>query len=540
MLNDQKPGINGQMIAALILVAGFYFAWQAYLNAKYKMDPATAKVVTQQAPPIDGGGGEATPNLAAPSDKAGTPAAIKGPEQQHLAVEEKLYPFSNGQISFQLSNYGMGLKDLVIEGFLDRKGEPIRFGDKMPTGLYSLVRVSDLSPYVFDISEIEGGWTGTAQVGQASVSRTLVYNPEKRSFENTITITQPDAEMARGIALVIGDQIVKAESSSFLFPSYDHQDYFVEFAGQDKSINFSNANEDHQETFKNGSLLGLGSQYFVASILDRSGLAPDFTINTSVSRKQALAYAVYRPEEQIREMTFEQTLYVGPKEINTLKSVDPTLANVMSFGYFGFIARPLLYIMKWFQGFVGNWGVAILLLTLVVRLVVLPVNILSFRSMKNMQRVQPLINELRAKYKDDPMTQQKQMMALMKEHKANPFGGCLLMFLQIPIFFALYRVIASSVELYQSPFAGWIHDLSLHDPYFVLPLVMGVLMFIQQKLTPTAMDPAQAKILAFMPLIFTVFMLYLPSGLALYMLVSTLFGIGQQMFFLRGNSPAKA
>jgi len=157
--------------------------------------------------------------------------------------------------------------------------------------------------------------------------------------------------------------------------------------------------------------------------------------------------------------------------------------------------------------------------------------------MKAMQKIQPMTQALREKYKNDPARMNSEMMALMKEHGANPLGGCLPMLLQIPIFFALYKVINSSVELYQSPFMFWITDLSMHDKFYVLPVLMGISMFVQQKLTPSTMDPTQAKIMAFMPLVFSLFMLNLPSGLTLYMFVSTLFGITQQYFMMKEKKP---
>jgi YidC/Oxa1 family membrane protein insertase len=153
-----------------------------------------------------------------------------------------------------------------------------------------------------------------------------------------------------------------------------------------------------------------------------------------------------------------------------------------------------------------------------------------------LKRVQPLIQSLREKHKDDPMRLNTEMMAVMKQNGANPIGGCLPMVLQIPVFFALYRVIGSSIELYSSPFILWITDLSAHDRFYVLPVSMAVLMFIQQKITPSTMDPTQAKIMAFLPLVFSLFMLQLPSGLCLYMVVSTLFGITQQYLIMRDKS----
>ena len=172
-------------------------------------------------------------------------------------------------------------------------------------------------------------------------------------------------------------------------------------------------------------------------------------------------------------------------------------------------------------------------------MIVMPLHIMSFRSMKAMQKVQPLIQSLRERYKDDPMTLNREMMDLMKKHKVNPMGGCLPMLLQIPVFFALYRVFSESIELYQAPFIFWIHDLSIKDPYFVLPILMAAVMYLQQKMTPSTMDPAQAKVMQYMPLVFSLMMISLPSALTLYMFVSTFFGILQQYLFLKDKPALK-
>ena len=153
--------------------------------------------------------------------------------------------------------------------------------------------------------------------------------------------------------------------------------------------------------------------------------------------------------------------------------------------------------------------------------------------MRTMSRIQPYIKQIQEKYKEDPQTKNKKIMELMKEYKANPFMGCLPMLLQIPIFFALYRVLASSIELYRAPFLFWIQDLSLKDPYYILPVLMGATFFIQQKITPSTMDSTQKKVMMSMPILFTLFTLGLPSGLTLYIFTSSLFGLLQQLWFTK-------
>jgi YidC/Oxa1 family membrane protein insertase len=239
-------------------------------------------------------------------------------------------------------------------------------------------------------------------------------------------------------------------------------------------------------------------------------------------------------------MNFQWKIYSGPKSLTDLQKVDAALVDVVNFGFFASIGKIRLVVLKWFHGYVGNWGFSIILLTILVRFLVLPFNITSYKSMKKMQKIQPMLQSIRERYKSDPTAMNRETMALMKEQKVNPLGGCLPMLLQMPVFFALYQVLGQSIELYQAPFILWIHDLSIKDPFFVLPVLMGITMFIQQKITPTTMDPAQAKILQWMPIIFSVFTLSLPAGLTPYIFVSTLFGVLQQQVFMRDSKPAVA
>jgi YidC/Oxa1 family membrane protein insertase len=279
------------------------------------------------------------------------------------------------------------------------------------------------------------------------------------------------------------------------------------------------------------NLYSLGTQYFTTGILDESEILPDLKFSSNIDTKTILHTLAYEIPATAQSL-FKQAIFIGPKSSDSLKAANSSFVELLDFGMLGWISKPMLAVMKWFYGIVGNWGVAIILLTLMVRALVLPFNLMSYKSMKGMQTIQPILADLKVRYKDDAVTLNREMMAVMKQNNANPLAGCLPMVLQIPIFFALYRVIGSSVELYQAPFFAWIQDLSFHDKFYVLPVLMGVTMYIQQKMTPTTMDPAQAKILAFMPVLFSVFMLNLPAGLTLYMFVSAVFGIVQQKTFM--------
>jgi len=223
--------------------------------------------------------------------------------------------------------------------------------------------------------------------------------------------------------------------------------------------------------------------------------------------------------------------YIGPKDHEVLKSINPELTDAIEFGWFTFLAKPFYKVLLWINNHVGNWGWAIILFTLLVKFVLFPLSYKGMMSMQKLKDLAPKMKELKEKYKGDPAKMNSQMMEMYKKHGANPMGGCLPLILQIPVFFALYRVLLNAVELQGAPWILWIEDLAQMDPYFVLPILMGASMWFQQRITPMNLtDPLQEKIFKFFPVIMTVFFIYFPSGLVLYWLVNNLFTIGQQYF----------
>ncbi|MDC0660957.1 membrane protein insertase YidC [Marinobacter sp. SS21] len=234
------------------------------------------------------------------------------------------------------------------------------------------------------------------------------------------------------------------------------------------------------------------------------------------------------------------TAYVGPKIIDRLEEVAPNMDRTVDFGFLFFIALPLFLILEWFHGLVGNWGVAIILLTVLVKGVFFHLSATSYRSMARMRAVAPQLTRLKDLYGDDRQRMSQEMMALYKREKINPLGGCLPILVQMPVFIALYWVLFESVQLRHAPFMLWIHDLSVMDPYFILPILMGASMFIQMSLNPSPPDPMQAKIMKMMPLIFTVFFLWFPAGLVLYWLVNNILSISQQWYITRNIEAAAA
>jgi len=221
--------------------------------------------------------------------------------------------------------------------------------------------------------------------------------------------------------------------------------------------------------------------------------------------------------------------YIGPKEYKTLEAIKPVLTNAIEYGWFTFAAKPLFSLLSWLHGIFGNWGWSIIALTIIIRAILYPLTYKGMVSMQKIKDISPKIKELQAKYKGDPQRMNAAVMDMYKKHGANPLGGCLPMLLQIPVFFAIYRVLLNAVELQGAEWALWISDLSRMDPYFILPVLMGASMYYQQKLTPNNFtDPMQEKVFKFLPIIFTFFFFTFPAGLVLYWFVNNLFSIAQQ------------
>jgi YidC/Oxa1 family membrane protein insertase len=223
--------------------------------------------------------------------------------------------------------------------------------------------------------------------------------------------------------------------------------------------------------------------------------------------------------------------YIGPKDHRVLNAIDVRLTDVIEYGFFTFISRPLFTLLQFLESMIGNWGWSIVVMTMLIRLVLFPLTYKGMVSMNKLKELSPKIKELQAKYKGDKQKLNTHMMELYKKHGANPMGGCLPMLLQIPVFFAIYRVLQNAIELKGAPWILWVEDLAIMDPYYILPVAMGVTMFLHQRITPTNFtDPMQEKIMKFLPLIFTFFFVTFPAGLTLYWFTNNLFSIAQQYY----------
>ena len=288
------------------------------------------------------------------------------------------------------------------------------------------------------------------------------------------------------------------------------------------------------EKFGSGQMdwVFLGDKYFMTAIIPAKGGDRE-VYSKKISDELYEAYLVSRalqikPGESGGE---EYEIYFGPKEVDLLKAAGSRLERSIDLGFFDLVAYPVLLGLKWMYNLIPNYGAVVILLTVVIKILFWPLSQKSYKSMKDMQKLAPLMEQLREKYKDDKEKLNREVMDLYKKYKVNPLGGCLPMLLQAPVFFALYTVLNGAVELRHAPFILWITDLSAKDPYYVTPVIMGATMFIQQKMTPsTTADPMQQKVMMLMPVIFTFMFLNFSSGLVLYWLVNNVLSIGQQHY----------
>ncbi|ADU85328.1 membrane protein insertase YidC [Helicobacter pylori] len=283
--------------------------------------------------------------------------------------------------------------------------------------------------------------------------------------------------------------------------------------------------KDAKEIKRFSNILFLSSvdRYFTTLLFTDNPQGFEVLINPETGTKNPLGFISLKNEATLHG-------YIGPKDYRSLKAISPMLTDAIEYGLITFFAKGVFVLLDYLYQFVGNWGWAIILLTIIVRIILYPLSYKGMVSMQKLKELAPKMKELQEEYKGEPQKLQAHMMQLYKKHGANPLGGCLPLILQIPVFFAIYRVLYNAVELKSSEWILWIHDLSIMDPYFILPLLMGASMYWHQSVTPNTMtDPMQAKIFKLLPLLFTLFLITFPAGLVLYWTTNNILSVLQQL-----------
>ncbi|MEX3613017.1 MAG: membrane protein insertase YidC [Burkholderia gladioli] len=326
-------------------------------------------------------------------------------------------------------------------------------------------------------------------------------------------------------------------SHTFLGPAvYTDQKHF-------QKITFSDIDKNKAEYINSADngWVAMVQHYFASAWIPQQGVKRDFyveKIDPSLYR-----VGVKEPVKTIepgQSADVSARLFAGPEEERVLEGITPGLDLVKDYGWVTIIAKPLFWLLQKIHGYVGNWGWSIVLLTLLIKAVFFPLSAASYKSMAHMKKITPRMQALRERFKSDPQKMNAALMELYKTEKVNPFGGCLPVVIQIPVFISLYWVLLASVEMRGAPWILWIHDLSQRDPFFILPVLMAGSMFLQTRLNPTPPDPVQAKMMMFMPIAFSVMFFFFPAGLVLYYVVNNVLSIAQQYYITRTIGKKKA
>ncbi len=529
----RTPGFTPLLVG--LAAAGIYFAYVS-LTGQHK-EGAAQEASQPAAAARTGRGGERA------SGKV-DPAARKAAEQRHeLRTEHFVATFTNlngGLVSFRL----------LGERYRDDDGQPFELvtTDKEP---YLPLRVDVLGVAIpedavweverLDARTLRFRWRGDGveivrrvQAGKGPYQlwvttrvrnlgtaprrvrvREAVFHYVPRDLEGGAFFAAASRHRADGVCLYEADEVVRKDRKALLEPhGYGppagwagvETTYFAKVVAAEGDV-AERCQLWSDDRFLPGQDEAHGSLFHVRLKLKAEEIAPG-----SEARWRALAY-------------------FGPKEPEALAAAGHRLKLLVDLGWFAFIGEYLVALLGWFHGLVGNWGLAIILLTVFIKLLLFPLTESSFRSMARMRRLKPEMDRINERYKDEPEKKGVAIMELYRKHRINPLGGCLPTLLQIPVWFALYRSLSTNIELYHAEFALWWTDLSAPDPYFVLPVAVGALMFVQQKLTPSTMDPAQAKMMMYlMPAMMTAFLLFLPAGLCLYILTNSSLSIAQQRY----------
>lgn len=300
-----------------------------------------------------------------------------------------------------------------------------------------------------------------------------------------------------------------------------------------KKISYSDMQENNLEQNVKNGWVAMQQHYFLTAWIPQRGTTNKFytQVSNNTYSMGILSEPVRLEPKQVHQ--FNSQLYVGPEVMDTLKKIAPGLDLTLDYGWLSFISVFLFWLLQLIFNVVGNWGWSIILVTVFIKLAFYRLSQKSYTSMANMRKLQPKLEELRQRFADDKTKMSQATMELYRKEKVNPLGGCLPIVVQIPVFIGLYWVLLESVQLRQAPFIFWIHDLSISDPFYILPVIMGATMFIQQKLNPPPPDPTQAKVMMFLPVLFTGLFLHFPAGLVLYWVINNTLSILQQWYITR-------
>lgn len=532
----QNHFLDRSTLIALCLLFLSWILWDNYMKKKYPEAFEKREALRQEQP-----WQEAQPKEKTFSQKN---QVLKLETQKAIPLEaqpEEKFWFRGEKLELLFSSRGLGLEKILIKNYQNREGKMVEF-ESLDKPLFA--SSLDTIPFIpFQIEEkpdaqTENKLKASFSSSDLEITKEISIDESKWLLKVQTHIKPKQEKELPDLRVFFSHPIPESKAKGFFsFLSIYGMDMlkgFLFYKGKEQKsfyeIKSCEAGQSSCHHYPQTEIVALGGKYFGKAFINKAELLPELSLTENKGLAQAeINYNFLHNKKQ--KVNYQ--IFIGPKSLKNFEDLGGNIRLWLDFGFFSWLARPLLMILTLLFSFLGNWGLAIIVLTLIMRLLLLPINIKSYQSMKIMQQIQPEIKEIRETHKKDPKKMNEEVMALMKKHKANPLGGCLPMFLQLPVFFALYRVLGESIELYQSPFFLWIQDLSLKDPYYVFPVLAGLVLFVQQLITPMNLPKEQARLMKIIPLIFSVFMLNLPSGLTIYIFISGLFGLAQQSFFIR-------
>lgn len=374
----------------------------------------------------------------------------------------------------------------------------------------------------------------TAKLGDVHVKRTYTF------YRGSYVVDVDTRVQNQGTHPVSGNPYYQflrhgqpPEGQSFFIHSFTGPAVYTD-EGKFQKVNFEDIAKNKQDHVKQAhdGWLAMVQHHFLAAWLNRDPAdATERNFYTRNLGNDQYSAGIIKPVVSLQpgeEKDIAIRLYAGPQELDKIKKLAPNLELVVDYGWLKILSYPIFVALNWLHNLVQNWGVAIILLTVIIKLIFYPLSAASYKSMAKMRKLAPRLQSLKERYGDDRQKLHEQMMKIYQEEKINPLGGCLPILIQIPVFIALYWALLGAVELRQAPFALWITDLSKPDPYYILPIIMAITSFIQVKLSPSSPDPVQQKVMMAMPIMFSVMFLFFPAGLVLYWLVNNVLSILQQ------------
>ena len=538
------------IVLAMVMCVLFYMGYSKYMQNKYPHMAKKSKTAEQikaegeQAEVASSTNENPAGAAVAANSQSPSSEAVENTPQVESKLEATQLVIETAESSYKLSQSDSSLQSVKLKDFKESKEENSESVDLIERRLrfFGMLQTEE-NPRGFNGSRNGEDLVFYRKQSDWNISQTFRVKKDFLSefqFEFKNLTGKPSPLKAS----VVFEEVMKpAKAAGGLFPSaasglegWQFLHFKVDGDFDDETLTSYCTDEFFNKEFVNAKIdfLGLNNRYFLKAIMP---LDPKSTVVVSTKKIGADCAVRYQFNFNAGDVGAGESVklsyqgFMGPKSAEYLSKANVDLRDNIQFGIFSFIAHPVLSFLKWIYSIVQNWGIAVIILTVCLKILFFPLTKAAAVSAIQMKKIQPEMKKMQAKYKDDRQKMQAEMMGLYKQHGVNPAKSCLPVLPQIPVFIAFYNVLMYSLELRHAPFMGWLQDLSNYDPYYILPVLLGLLMVLQMKLTPNAaMDKTQQKVMMVMPLMFTFFMISLPSGLVVYMVVNSMLSIAQQQW----------